>query len=83
MVKDYAEVATGQTNVGANFSLILTELESSSQFSPKVSMALQFHKMKLLTQLLTEPMYLLDQKTPIKFEILNLLAHQQNWQNFP
>ena len=45
-----------------NFSW--AELETKSQFSPKLFMTLQYHNMKLLPQILAEPMYLLDKTIP-------------------
>ena len=40
------------------------ELEAKSLFSPKVSVAFQFCKVKLLPQFLVEPMYILDKTIP-------------------
>ena len=45
-----------------NFSC--AELETKSQFSLKLFMALQCHNMKLLPQFLSEPMYFLDKIIP-------------------
>ena len=41
-----------------------TELETNSQFFPKLAMTLQCHKMKLLAQFLAQPMYLLEKTFP-------------------
>ena len=58
------------------------EQETKSHFSFKLGMALQCHKMKLMSQFLADLMYLLEKPIPsnLKFQLSGWL--ERNWQIF-
>ena len=56
------------------------ELETSSHFSPKLSMAFQCHNIKLVPQFFAQPMYFLEKTTTSNLKLQPSSSLEPNWQ---